>query len=132
MKVLLSIKPDFVQEIATGKKKFEYRKRIFKQDVDSVIIYASRPVGMIVGEFKVDHIIMKSPRELWEETEKYSGITEEFFSAYFDGRDEAYAIKIKDLCMYDEPINPYKVFDDFVAPQSYKYVDESHQKLLYA
>ena len=26
MKVLLSIKPEFVQEIFTGKKKYEYRK----------------------------------------------------------------------------------------------------------
>ncbi len=45
MKVLLSIKPDFVQEMARGRKRFEYRRRIFKQDVDSVVIYACRPVG---------------------------------------------------------------------------------------
>ena len=32
MKVLLSIKPEFVQEIFTGKKKYEYRK-LFSQGV---------------------------------------------------------------------------------------------------
>lgn len=130
MKVLLSIKPNFVHEIAIGRKKFEYRKRIFKQEVDSVIIYSSKPVGMIVGEFKVDDIIIKAPDDLWEETEEYSGITKEFFLTYFDGRNEAYAIKIKDLFMYEEPINPYKLFNNFVAPQSYKYFDESQQALL--
>ena len=41
MKALLSIKPEFVNEILTGRKKYEYRKRIFKQDIEAVVIYAS-------------------------------------------------------------------------------------------
>ena len=38
MKVLLSIKPEFVQEIFTGKKKYEYRKAIFTRSVDKVVV----------------------------------------------------------------------------------------------
>ena len=30
MKVLLSIKPEFVEKIFSGEKRFEYRKNIFK------------------------------------------------------------------------------------------------------
>ena len=41
MKVLLSIKPEFVQEIFTGKKKYEYRK-----DIDGYIIKGEN------GEYK--------------------------------------------------------------------------------
>ena len=51
MKVLLSIKPEFVKEIFEGRKKFEYRKSIFTKDVTSVIVYSTKPEGMIVGEF---------------------------------------------------------------------------------
>ena len=53
MKVLLSIKPQFVEEIFAGKKRFEYRKAIFSKDVDSVVIYSTKPVGKIVGEFTI-------------------------------------------------------------------------------
>ena len=55
MKVLLSIKPEFVQEIFTGKKKYEYRKAIFTRSVDKVVVYSTKPVGMIVGEFTVEN-----------------------------------------------------------------------------
>ena len=37
MRVLLSIKPDFVNEIIKGNKKYEYRKKIFRKDVNSIV-----------------------------------------------------------------------------------------------
>jgi len=49
MKILLSIKPEFVEEIFSGRKKFEYRKAIFtNKKVTSVIVYSTMPVGKIV------------------------------------------------------------------------------------
>lgn len=123
MKVLLSIKPQFVAEIFNGNKKFEYRKAIFKnKDVKTIVIYATMPIGKIVGEFDIDHILEDSPFSIWEETKQYSGITEEFYDSYFNGRDKAFAIKIKSLKEYSEPICPYTTYDNFTAPQSFKYI----------
>ena len=123
MKVLLSIKPQFVAEIFNGTKKFEYRKAIFKnKDVKTVVIYSTMPVGKIVGEFDIDHILEDSPVSLWEKTKSFSGISEEFYDTYFDGRDKAFAIKIKSLKEYDEPICPYSAYTNFTAPQSFKYI----------
>lgn len=123
MKVLLSIKPEFVEQIENGNKKFEYRKRIFKKDVESVVVYSTMPVGRIVGEFKIETIINDSPEEIWNQTNQYSGISEEYFNEYFLDRGEGFAIKIKEFLKYDEPINPYDIFSNFVAPQSYKYIN---------
>ena len=89
MKALLSIKPEFVNEILTGKKKYEYRKRIFKQDIEAVVIYASMPVGKIVGEFTIDGIINDNPMAIWKETKEYSGISFEDYKKYFEGKEEA-------------------------------------------
>ena len=75
MKVLLSIKPEFVREIFAGNKKFEYRKTIFTKNVDKVVVYSTKPEGMIVGEFTVEKIIEQEPKELWEQTQNDSGIT---------------------------------------------------------
>lgn len=123
MKVLLSIKPQFVEEIFSGNKKFEYRKAIFKKkDIKTIVIYATMPVGKIVGEFDIDTILEEDPKSLWEHTKEYSGITEEFYNEYFNGRDKGFAIKIKSLKEYRIPICPYNTYENFTAPQSFKYI----------
>lgn len=125
MEVLLSIKPEFVEQIALGSKLYEYRKRIFKKQVDKVVIYASKPVGKIVGEFTIEDIIHEEPDVLWKLTKEYSGISKEFFNEYFENREEAFAIKIKNFYEYEEPIDPRIKFDNFTAPQSYMYIDKA-------
>ncbi len=122
MKVLLSIKPEFVREIFSGKKKYEYRKAIFTKNVDKVVVYSTKPDGLIVGEFTVEAILEKEPAELWKETCRASGITKEFFDQYFEGRKKGYALKISAPVLYEKPINPFDLFASFVAPQSFKYL----------
>lgn len=123
MKVLLSIKPEFVKEIFNGTKKYEYRKAIFKnRNVKTVVIYATMPIGKIVGEFDIDEIIEKNPYDLWEETKEFSGINEDFYYQYFMGRDKGYAIGISELKEYEKPICPYSLYENFTAPQSFKYL----------
>lgn len=123
MKVLLSIKPQFVEEIFNGSKKFEYRKSIFKRsNIKSIVVYSTMPVGKIIGEFVIEEILEEHPKSLWVKTKKYSGISEEFYNNYFMGRDKGYAIKIKSLHKYNEPRCPHEMYDDFTAPQSFKYV----------
>ena len=66
MKVLLSIKPEYVQQIFAGTKRFEYRRMIFKEkEVKTVVVYASSPVRKVVGEFTIGMIISKTPESLW-------------------------------------------------------------------
>lgn len=130
MKVLLSIRPEYVEQIMNGNKRFEYRKRIFKKKVDSVIIYSTMPVGKIVGEFKIEKIINDSPEEIWNQTYQYSGVSEDFFRDYFSNYKEGFAIKIKEICKYKEPISPKDLFSNFVAPQSYMYVEDELLALL--
>jgi len=123
MKVLLSIKPEFVKEIFNGTKRYEYRKAIFKnKNVKTVVIYATMPIGKIVGEFDIDGIIEKNPYDLWEDTKEFAGVNEDFYYQYFMGRDKGYAIGISDLKEYKEPICPYSMYENFTAPQSFKYL----------
>lgn len=101
MKVLLSIKPKFADLILSGKKKYEFRRAIFKQkDVKKVVMYASAPISKIVGEFEVDSVISDAPDKLWKKTERWSGINEEYFNEYFDDKKIGYAIKIKKAKRY--------------------------------
>ena len=124
MKVLLSIKPEFVEKIFAGEKLFEYRKVVFKKPgIKFIVIYSTMPEGKIVGEFAIGDILAKHPKDLWEETKQVSGINREFFENYFCGRDVGYAIQIKALKKYAQPINPYEIERNFKAPQSFMYLD---------
>ena len=69
MKALLSIKPEFVAEIIEGRKKFEYRKLVFtRSDVSSIVVYATKPYGKVVGEFEIAAILEESIDPLWDNT----------------------------------------------------------------
>lgn len=125
MKVVLSIKPQYVEKIFSGEKRFEYRKVIFTQkDIKTVLIYATMPVGKIVGEFSIDEILEYSPTELWAKTKEFSGVEKEFYDEYFEGRTKAFAIKIKKAKRYDVPINPYDSEEKFTPPQSFSYIKQ--------
>lgn len=124
MKVLLSIKPKYVERIFFGNKKYEYRKRIFKNlDIETVIVYSTSPIKMVVGEFKISTIIENNPFDIWEFTKKYSGINKEEYNKYFEGRDKAYAIEIIEAEIYEKPMN-LQEFNINIKhpPQSFMYI----------
>ena len=122
-KVILSIKPKFVKKIFKKEKIFEYRKAIFKSSqIDTVLIYASKPIKKIVGEFKIGNILCDTPQNIWKQTFHLGGVSQEFYNEYFKNKDIAYAIEITELQIYNEFIDPYLINPNFVAPQSFCYV----------
>ncbi|OWU98661.1 ASCH domain-containing protein [Fibrobacter sp. UWR2] len=121
--VLLSIKPEFAHKIFEGSKKFEFRKQVFKDaSVKKVIVYSSSPEQKVIGEFEIETILSDTPDNIWIQTSFNSGITQEFYNEYFEGRDKAYAIKVASTKMYRRQ----KTLADFniqSAPQSFAYVE---------
>lgn len=131
MIALFSIKPEYVNKILSGEKYYEYRKVIFKKKVTKIVIYCTMPVGKIIGEFEVEDILSGRPDEIWERTREYSGVNEEFYVEYFQGKEVGYAIKIGTKNIYKEPINPKNVFPSFTPPQSFFYLSSfQHGELL--
>jgi len=123
MKALLSIKPEFADKILSGDKRYEFRKVLFKRNVDTIVIYATMPVGKIIGEFKVEDILQDKPASLWDRTKEYSGITQDFFNQYFKGKSKAFAIQIKSPSRYREPFDLKKLLLHGVPPQSFCYLN---------
>jgi len=122
MKVLMSIKPDFAFKIFDGSKRFEFRRSIFKnRDIKQVIVYASSPVGKIIGEFEIEDILHDKLPILLSKTRNYSGTNEESLRKYFSGKSKGYAIQIKNAQLYDEP-KPLDSLGVSTAPQSFMYV----------
>jgi predicted transcriptional regulator len=126
MRVLLSIKPEYAEKILNGTKRFEYRKAAPRNEaVHTVVIYATMPVGKVVGEFEVGGVIRESPEALWNQTRAASGITREFFDKYFSGREEAVAIAVRKPKRYTTPKKLKEVSGSSTPPQSFQYLSEA-------
>ena len=126
MKILLSIKPQYVEKIISGEKRYEFRKREFKRkDIDTIVVYSSGNVKKLIGEIKFKRILSDTPDLIWQKTHAQSGMSEESFMRYYMNKSKAYAIAIDSFCPYDEPMNLETKYPGVKAPQSYRYVDEA-------
>lgn len=119
MNLIISIKPQFVEKILSGEKKYEFRRRIYTKEVDKIYIYQTAPDSKIVAYFNPGKIIKDTPENLWKNFKEFSGTTEEHLMSYLRDKDEAYAIEITNLEIFEKPFVP----EGIKAPQSYKYVD---------
>lgn len=121
--VLLSIRPEFVEKIFDGSKRYEYRRILFKElGVHKVIVYASSPVQMVVGEFEVDGVLSLKTEGLWRKTKLESGISKNFFDKYFSGKVVGHAIQIGKVVRYDQPLCLNQEFGIKHPPQSFAYI----------
>jgi len=118
----LSIKPEYAERIFDGSKRFEFRRSIFtRDDIEEVVVYASAPISMVVGQFTIGSIIAESPSKLWRRTKPYTGISRKLFLQYFKGKAIGYAIEVKSYERYDEPLSLSDTFG-IAPPQSFAYV----------
>jgi|HubBroStandDraft_1064217.scaffolds.fasta_scaffold767569_1 predicted transcriptional regulator len=118
---VLSIKPEYAEAIFSGKKRFEFRRSIFRADIQVVIVYITSPVGQVAGEFSVKDIITDDVDALWDRTEKMAGIDRKVFTDYFAGRDVGHAIVIGNVKRYDQPLDLQKTYG-VRPPQSFLYL----------
>jgi len=124
MNVLLSIKPKYVEAMTEGRKSFEFRKSMFRNEsIERVYLYSTQPIGKIVGSFKVGRVISADPRLLWETLGPMSGITDVDFFDYFKNTEVGFAIEIIDLQVFRTPVSPSLFIQGFKPPRSFMYID---------
>lgn len=119
--MLLSIKPQYVKEIITEKKKFEYRKFRCRDDIDTIIIYATAPVKKAIGEARLINIIEDDVESVWNKTKDFGGISKEDYDAYYKKRKKAIAYQLDDITLYDKPKSLEDLGLDY-TPQSFAYL----------
>jgi predicted transcriptional regulator len=123
-RVLLSVKPKFAEAILAGVKTFEFRRALFRRpDIKTVVLYASSPTCKVVGEFTIEQVLSLKPDALWGKTRAGGGIDREYFDRYFEGRDTAHALKVKQARRYRWPLSLQQDYGITHPPQSFCYLD---------
>ncbi|CUP52707.1 50S ribosomal protein L22/uncharacterised domain fusion protein [Anaerostipes hadrus] len=118
---LFSIRPEYVEQIFNGNKKFEYRKQTSRFPISKILIYETTPIMKIVGEAEVEEVLVDTPEVIWKRTKECAGVSQNFYNQYFRGRHTAVAYQLKNVIKYDSP----KELSDFGikrAPQSFCYL----------
>lgn len=123
MKILLSVKPEYVYRILDKSKRFEFRHKLAKESVDSIVLYATHPVMKVVGEVEITGTITTSPTALWEKTKKFAGISREKYRKYFRNRKTASAYVLGEVIQYENPLT-LESLGIKNAPQSFIYLSE--------
>ncbi|MDR1411910.1 MAG: hypothetical protein LBI91_06875 [Spirochaetaceae bacterium] len=119
--LLMSIIPVVGRRIMSGKKKYEYRRSIFRKPVNRIYLYLSSPEKKITGYFNYNGYIEGTVGEIWETTKGGSAATEDAYLDYFKNAARAFAIRIDEFVKFAEPLDPWKT-PGFFPPQSFRYV----------
>ena len=121
-KILMSIKPVYVEKILSGEKRYEYRKTLPKKDISKIIIYCTYPIKKVVVEVEVKNILIEDKKILWNKTKEKSGTSKEFYDSYFKNKNVAVAYELGKVKIY----NPYMELNEIgvnFVPQSFIYLD---------
>ena len=120
--ILLSIKPEYVERILAGTKKYEYRKRLARSESSILLIYSTSPIMKVVAKAEIRGTISTAPSTLWEQTKSNAGISRKKYREYFHGCKTAYAYELGEVEKFDPPhdLSDYNIT---LAPQSCSYVD---------
>lgn len=119
---LMSIRPEFANAILAGEKAVEFRKRPVADDVSFVLIYATLPVGSLLGWCVVTGQSTASPKKLWDQFEGVSGISKDRFFDYYDQRNCGTGIMVSEPVRFNKPIPLTDLGDHLRPPQSFQYL----------
>lgn len=90
---IISIRPFFAEAILSGSKSIELRRRIPPMAVGTRLwIYATKPVGAIIGSVTIAKILRGTPEAIWHSSGHEAAIDRTAFDAYFEGTESAVGI----------------------------------------
>jgi predicted transcriptional regulator len=92
---IISIHPRFANAILAGTKTVELRRRIPPINVGTRLwIYATRPIGAVIGTVTVEAIVRATPDVIWDMCADRADVSRLEFDRYFCGTSEAIGISL--------------------------------------
>lgn len=130
--VFMSLKPYYADLVFDGLKKVELRRRVVSKAMNTcVFVYVSSPTMELRGGFRIGQVWSGPPEEVWRSVYDRAAVDRSAFDAYFQGQSIAHALEIKDVWEYEVPIGLdalRSLFENFVVPQSWRYVKAEEEK----
>lgn len=119
---LISIHPEFAERILNGEKQVELRRSRLHGAISHLVIYATAPIGAVLGWVRVTSIESASPTKVWDTHKKHAGISRARFREYYKGCRSAVAIHVSEPEPLPRPLHLNEIRAGLSAPQSWRYL----------
>jgi predicted transcriptional regulator len=131
--MLLSVRPHYAESILAGTKRAEIRRQ--GPDIGPgtpVIIYATKPIGAVIGAARIDRVCEGTPADLWDQYHQDVGVSREEFDDYLSGISTAYLLLLSGASRLRTPLtlDDMRESADFQPPRSYRYIDQNGLRAL--
>ena len=131
---IISIHPRYAHAILEGLKTIELRRRIPAISIGTRLwIYATRPVGAVIGAAIVERIVRGDPEEIWVEFGHQAAIARPDFDAYFAGANEAVGLVLAEVQRNPSRVEMAQLKtlrDRFHPPQVIMWINEHESRSL--
>lgn len=131
--ILLSVRPPYANSILAGTKCAEIRRQRPAIPAGTpLVIYATKPIGAVIGTASIDRICEGTPDLLWQQHSSQMGVTRDEFDAYLGGVTTAYVLMLSNAHRLPKPLtlDDMRESADFQPPRSYRYIDGNTLKSL--
>lgn len=122
---LMSIHPQFAEGLMSGEKKVEFRRVAPREAVRHVVVYATQPVGAVIGAFEVAQVDRQTPERLWRKYGSVGGIARSAFFKYFEGTEHGFALVVSRSWRCTVPLDLAGPGLPSRPPQSFMYLRPS-------
>ena len=121
---MMSIKPQYAFRLLSGEKRVEFRRRSAAKRITHIVVYATRPVGAVVGVLEIDDLTEGTPSALWQAFSNVGGICRADFFEYFSGSTTgvAYIVGKAWSCVEAQELGDVGL--PKVPPQAVQYLDD--------
>lgn len=127
---MMSIKPHFAFRLLSGEKRVEFRRRSASKKITHIVVYATQPVGAVVGVLEVEDLAQGTPGALWRAFSQVGGIARADFFDYFSGTTTGFAYIVRKAWPCAGPHKLGKRGLPKVPPQAIQYLAYSTVKKL--
>lgn len=130
--LLLSLKVENAEKILSGSKSVEIRRRFSKEwENKRATLYASRPIGALVGEADIKRVVVGKPEHIWHEFGHMVDCRREDYDSYIGNVTKVFALVLDNVTTFSEriPISQLShLLDETLSPpQSYLRLGENEK-----
>lgn len=128
--ILISLEPRHAENILSGRKRVELRKRPMNVGAGTTVwIYSKLPVGSVVGKAKVSEVHAATPASIWRRFGKDTGVTKQEFSDYYGESAQAVVLVLEETTRFERAISLAhlrKTTGAFYPPQFFTHLFPEH------
>jgi predicted transcriptional regulator len=127
--IILPILPQYATQIMEGSKNVEFRKKNIPLSVARVVVYATMPLGRVIGYFYVTDCTALSPSEAWERFGEVGGIQRDAFLEYYGESNVAHVLRVGERFPLNVHLSTLRELGIKVS-QGFSYVDDAQFQAL--